>query len=665
MSESHVLVKGANIKVGEVFGDPSAHVTVTIATRVGADVERIPTDVSVLILGGDGKVRSNDDLIFYNQPLGADAAVRLTSSVGSGEVTADEATIEVDLARLPESVDRVLIAASIDGSAGTERTFGEAESLCMTAESTDESSDSVVVSELTGLAGERAVIFGEIYRRESEWKIRAVGQGYSAGLRALVGEYGVDVDDPPADRDDDVAGGAADVIEEQEFVGDVPVVPGTKVALSRRRKAVAKLPVDWKERACPGLPVEVAAGPWRRARLFPAVGIRSSAEQEGRTTSVLLSVMSTVPEFGRRIASLMGAPRGRTETFTEVVFPLGGQEHRPDGLIRVSRGSKEWVALVEVKTAKGALNADQIDRYVQIARAKGFDAVVTITCDVPPCPGELPIQLKARPPKSVSVTHLSWEEIVTEGSLALAASGGDRLHDRIMEQFLLYASEQQAGMWQFGDMGRHWVKVRNGVADGTLSASDPATAEVCARFDQLTRHLALQLTALTGQTASSQIPSSRADAVSRAKQLADSGELFGTLRVDGATAPIVLNANLSRLKVGCSQAVQAPRAGRTTTKINWLLRQLDAAPPKLRVTAHHFGSRTETTSALMESARDDPAMLVPPSGRDIREFTITAEASMGSKRAASENGFVSSMVDLVNGFHRDVTEVLRAPRPDR
>lgn len=231
-----------------------------------------------------------------------------------------------------------------------------------------------------------------------------------------------------------------------------------------------------------------------------------------------------------------------------------------------------------------------------------------------------------------------------------------------MEQFLVYAADPQSGMWQFGDMGRHWVKVRNGIADGTLSANDPATVDVCSRFDQLCRHVALQLKALTGQTVSSQIPGSPADAVSRAKQLADSGELFGSVRIPGATGPVVLNANLARTRIGCAQVIPAPRTGRTTTKVNWLLRQLEEAPPKLRITAHHLGSRTDVTSAMLESIRDDPSVLIPPGGKDIREFTITAEASMGSKRAASENGFVSSFVALVNAFHRDVTEVVKAPR---
>ncbi|SUP25467.1 Uncharacterized proteins involved in stress response, homologs of TerZ and putative cAMP-binding protein CABP1 [Tsukamurella pulmonis] len=520
-----------------------------------------------------------------------------------------------------------------------------------------------ITSELSGLSDERALVFGEIYRRDSDWKIRAVGQGYSAGLSGLVTEFGIDVDD----AEDRGMGDEVSVVENErgrEAAEEVPARADAAVALARRRKPVAKIPADWKERLSPGLPSAVHAELWQRARLFPTVGIRSSAEQEGRTTSVLLSVMSVVPDFGRRIVGLLGAPRGRVETFSEVAFSLAGHDYRPDGVIRVTRGAKEWTALVEVKTAKGSLGNDQVESYIKLARAKGYDAVVTISCDLTVSSSELPFRLESRPPKSVSVFHLSWEAIVTEAALQYASETGDRVQQRLLEELLLYAADQQSGMWSFGDMGRHWVKVRDGIADGTLAATDVATSEICSRFDHLTCHAAMQLTSLTGRTVVAQIPRATGDSVSRAKQLADSGEVFGSLKISGATAPLIINANLARLRIGCSQSVVAPRSGRTSTKVNWLIRQLSAAPPRLRIAAHHFGSRTEVTSALLETVRDDPTVLLPQGGRDIREFTITAEASMGSKRSATENGFVSSLITLVNTFHRDVTEVVKVPRQD-
>jgi hypothetical protein len=79
---------------------------------------------------------------------------------------------------------------------------------------------------------------------------------------------------------------------------------------------------------------------WRVARLFPASALKSDRERETRATSVLLSVMTQVPEFGRRLTAGFGAPSGRMETFTEVTLPNGDSPRRPDGVIRVERAGK-------------------------------------------------------------------------------------------------------------------------------------------------------------------------------------------------------------------------------------------------------------------------------------------------------------------------------------
>ncbi|MEV5446746.1 TerD family protein, partial [Streptomyces sp. NPDC052644] len=89
---------------------------------------------------------------------------------------------------------------------------------------------------------------------------------------------------------------------------------------------------------------------WLAARLIPTSGINGAEEQERRATSALLAVMSAVREFGRVLTQSLGAPAGTVQTFIEVPFKLGTQQFFPDGLIRVTRGQRQWTALVEVKT---------------------------------------------------------------------------------------------------------------------------------------------------------------------------------------------------------------------------------------------------------------------------------------------------------------------------
>lgn len=111
---------------------------------------------------------------------------------------------------------------------------------------------------------------------------------------------------------------------------------------------------------------------WNLARLIPTSGINGEQEQERRATSALLAVLMSVKEFGRAITQPLGAPAGKIEAFIEVPFTLADRQLFPDGLIRVTRGSRVWTALVEVKTSTNPLRADQLESYLDIAKDKGL-----------------------------------------------------------------------------------------------------------------------------------------------------------------------------------------------------------------------------------------------------------------------------------------------------
>ncbi len=111
----------------------------------------------------------------------------------------------------------------------------------------------------------------------------------------------------------------------------------------------------------------------------------------------------------------LGAPRGRISTFTEVPFKQAdGKESRPDGAIVVERGKTRWVCLVEVKTSDGELGSDQVTRYIDVARAEGFDAVLTISNAITSTPEHLPFAIDGRKLRTMTVRHLSWWRVITE-----------------------------------------------------------------------------------------------------------------------------------------------------------------------------------------------------------------------------------------------------------
>ncbi|MEX2973489.1 TerD family protein [Streptomyces sp. C184] len=154
------------------------------AVRVAVDVTApVRLDVSGLLLAADGKVRSDDDFVFYNQPSAP--GVTHSAAAAGGD------TITVDTAAVPEGIDKIVVTASLDTPgatfAGTEPTG--------TVRNADDGS---VLASFTPprLGTETALVVVEIYRRGGAWKVRAVGQGYANGLAGIATDFGVSVEEP-------------------------------------------------------------------------------------------------------------------------------------------------------------------------------------------------------------------------------------------------------------------------------------------------------------------------------------------------------------------------------------------------------------------------------------------------------------------------------------
>ncbi|WP_280404914.1 AIM24 family protein [Nocardia brasiliensis] len=162
---------------GENRPAPADRMTVTVACAAGVDV-------SALLLGKDGRVRSDADFVFFNQPVGPGVTYRHGS--GRGDM------VDVQTSALPADVDTVVVTASLDGSGPA--TFAGAGTLL----STIGSDSGALTFPMDGLTTETAVVCVEIYRRGEAWKVRAVGQGYDNGLAGIATAFGVNIDDEPA-----------------------------------------------------------------------------------------------------------------------------------------------------------------------------------------------------------------------------------------------------------------------------------------------------------------------------------------------------------------------------------------------------------------------------------------------------------------------------------
>ncbi|WP_405982423.1 TerD family protein [Streptomyces sp. NBC_00158] len=173
------LSKGANVPV------ESSGVRVELGWRAGPGAPDV--DVSALLLTSAGKVRSDDDFVFYNQPAHPSGAVRHEGRRQDGTDTVE--TIGVTLSAVEQDVARVVLAASTDS------TFGRVQGLYVRVLDAESGAEAARFDP-TDATSETAFLLGELYRRGGTWKFRAVGQGYASGLAGLATDFGITVDEP-------------------------------------------------------------------------------------------------------------------------------------------------------------------------------------------------------------------------------------------------------------------------------------------------------------------------------------------------------------------------------------------------------------------------------------------------------------------------------------
>jgi hypothetical protein len=404
---------------------------------------------------------------------------------------------------------------------------------------------------------------------------------------------------------------------------------------------------------------------WNVARLIPTSGISGAEEQERRATSALLAVMSAVKEFGRTLTTPLGAPASQLETFIEVPFEINGRRVFPDGLIRARRGSKTWTALVEVKTGTAELATEQLETYLDIARDRGFDALITISNQLPPAPGVHPTKVDARKLRKVALRHWSWIEVLTQAVMQKEYRGvADPDQAWVLGELIRYLEHPKSGAMSFEDMGAQWVPVREAVAAGTLRTNDKAALEVAGNFDALIRFAALKLGRRLGAEVTPVLtraeagnPAARTAAL--AASLAKTGTFSAALRVPNTVSDLAILVDLRASRITCSFDIDAPREGRATTRINWLTRQLKDSPGTLRVEAHFARGRADTAE-LLRDVRETPAKLIADPTKEIRSFTVAATSAAGSKRSAGRGGFIDSLLDAVDTSYEEIGQRLKA-----
>ena len=410
---------------------------------------------------------------------------------------------------------------------------------------------------------------------------------------------------------------------------------------------------------------------WQSATLFPLSGLKNDRDREMRATSVVLSVMAQVPEFGRRLTAAFGAPAGRMETFTEVSLPYGDSPRRPDGVIRVERAGKLWTALVETKTNGNPLKQDQVQAYMDIATRRGYEAVITLSNDVALEGSPLvDVKIDGRRKHKVALWHLSWAEVAHQAQMLIRHEGVDNAaHAWLLQELLHYLRHDNSGCHGFQNMGSAWVPVRKGIDDETLCQGDPRAMQVVESWERLVRQVCLRLGGQLGQRV---LPVQRAkrgaDPRARRAELADrlcmEGRLLAELRIEGTPGILALAADLRTGKLRTSIEIEAVGQGYPLSRVKRLIRQLDAAPADLHIETLVVGNGTGPRGTL-ERLRPEPADILPKDGAELAGFRLSLFKGMGNGRGNAQTGFIRSVDEAVDRFHANVIAHLEPRTPRR
>lgn len=187
------LSKGGNVSLSkEVSG--LSKILIGLGWDVRAtDGSAFDLDASCFLLNESGKIRSDDDFIFYNNLKSADGSVEHTGDNLTGEGEGDDESVIVDLPKVAADVQKIAVAVTIHDADARRQNFGSVSNAFVRV--VDQASGKEITRyDLTeDSSTETAMIFGEVYRHGDEWKFRAVGQGFAGGLGPLAKNFGVSV----------------------------------------------------------------------------------------------------------------------------------------------------------------------------------------------------------------------------------------------------------------------------------------------------------------------------------------------------------------------------------------------------------------------------------------------------------------------------------------
>lgn len=416
------------------------------------------------------------------------------------------------------------------------------------------------------------------------------------------------------------------------------------------------------------LPAGVVSG--EAARLIPVV---ADTSREVRATSVLLSTFQAVPAFAKAMLGTVGqsvSSRSAVLGFTETKLAGkdGSIDCRPDGFLLVERGGRPvWSALVEAKIGNATIDEAQLRRYVAVARANSVPAVITVSNQFVALPTHHPVKLPKSVTRNVEMYHWSWMHVLTQALLLMGSKDLENEAEKyVLGETIRYFSHPSVGASTHDRMNPEWRELVSQVQAGaTISRTSDHALNTVEAWHEETRDLALLLTRKLGETVTLKLSrAEQRDPSTRVKQaaeiLADSYKLECTFIVPNAASPINLACDLRRRSVEVSMRLAAPAdRQRPSSRLNWLVRQLQKTDPTGIHVRVNWPGRTLSTQATLEATRaSNETLLSDTSGALPTSFDVLLIRDLAGKFSGRKT-FLEEVEAALPYFYEQVGQHLR------
>jgi hypothetical protein len=404
------------------------------------------------------------------------------------------------------------------------------------------------------------------------------------------------------------------------------------------------------------------------ARLIPTV---ADSKKEERATSSLLAAFMVVPNFAMSVLSDAGATigkRSRVTCYTEVVFksPDKGKGARPDGLVVISNGSKEWTALIESKIGNAELTNEQVEIYLSLAKQHKIDAVITISNQFATTPTHHPLTIGKLKTRAVELYHFSWLSLKSKAVLLTDTKAiEDPEQAYILSELVRYLDHDSSGITSLTRMPASWKELCSAVQNGAvLNKNTDYLTDSVSGWHQLLRHLALNLSMALGQPVDINLTKQRErdsdlNFLEDCAYLTKTSSLQAEFNIPNAASRLVLSADVLRRVINISMKLEAPKdKSRATASINWLSRQLKSATQENLSIRAYWPKRIPETMASLDAILENPAVLIPSNVSELPTYLEVIRVVDVGARFKGAKTFVEDVSAQLPKFYHDAGQHL-------